>query len=503
MDRVKKLKLNTTVSLLSKAIVLLSGLIIPRLILVYYGSEVNGLVTSIRQFLRIITFLDLGVGSVVQAALYRPLAKNDKIQTSVVLKAARNYFKKISLFLIIYIIVLTFLYPLIIDNQSLSYLSTVMLIIAISISLFAQYYFGIVNELLLNADQKGYIQLGTEIVVVILSLVVSSFLITQGISIEVVQLTIGLIYLIRPIYLNFYVKKHYNLINDVEINKDPLPQKWSGMGQHVANSINNNIDILALTFFSTLESVSIYSVYGQVVSAVRIIIASSTVGITSFFGDLIANRETDILNNYFSKVEWGIHTVVSYLYGITIVLINPFVMLYTSGVTDVDYYVPIFSVLIVLARATYSLRTPYQVIIFSAGHFKETQLSSIIEMGINIIITLLLVNYLGLLGVVLGTIVAMTYRTLYLVLYLSHNILYRPITKFVKHIIIDSITIVCMILAGSFISNFLQITTIFEWVYVALGISVLFIIIIFVINLVFYKDMVNYTLKKLIKKINI
>lgn len=43
----------------------------------YFGSELNGLVTSITQFLGFITLLEAGVGNVVQSSLYRPLAQKD------------------------------------------------------------------------------------------------------------------------------------------------------------------------------------------------------------------------------------------------------------------------------------------------------------------------------------------------------------------------------------------------------------------------------------------
>ena len=42
---------------------------------VAYGSDVNGLVSSITQFLGYIALVEGGVGGVIRAALYKPLAK--------------------------------------------------------------------------------------------------------------------------------------------------------------------------------------------------------------------------------------------------------------------------------------------------------------------------------------------------------------------------------------------------------------------------------------------
>ena len=70
--RKKKLIYNTISSLIFQVTTIVCGFILPRLILNAFGSNVNGLVNSITQFLGIISFLELGVGAVVQSALYKP-----------------------------------------------------------------------------------------------------------------------------------------------------------------------------------------------------------------------------------------------------------------------------------------------------------------------------------------------------------------------------------------------------------------------------------------------
>lgn len=489
MDRTKKLKMNTIMSLMNRITRIISGLILPRFILLYFGSKTNGLVASLNQFLSIITFLDLGVGSVVKAALYRPIAKKDKRQLSLVIAGAKSYFQKIAYVLIAYAGVLIVFYPLLIDS-SYGYLSTSLLIFALSISLFGQYYLGIVNELLLNANQEAYIQYASEIVVVILNIIVSILLIKLGAPIEVVKLAAGLVFLLRPVYLSYYVKKNFEIDYDIVPKKDedPLPQKWSGMGQHIAYTIQNSTDIVVLTLFSTLETVSIFSVHNLVTQAIKMLISSLTTGISSFFGDLLVNDEIDLLNRYFDGIEWIVHTGVIYLYGMAAVLINPFIGIYTAGVEDINYYAPVFSLLLVLANLTYSMRTPYQTLIFSAGHFKQTQISSFIEAGINVIISLFAVYRFGLIGVTVGTLVAMVYRTLYLVVYLSKNLVFRELKKFGKHILVDVLSFGSIFIIGQLASNMYSIESLFDWLMIAAIIGVISLVLLFMINLVFYKE---------------
>ena len=52
------------------------------------------------------------------------------------------------------------------------------------------------------------------------------------------------------------------------------------------------------------------------------------------------------------------------------------------------------------------------------------------EVTINLVLSLLLVKPFGLIGVALGTLVAMAFRTIYTVCYLSKHILHRPAWRF-------------------------------------------------------------------------
>ena len=94
--RKKKLAKNTISSLIFQVTTIVCGFILPRLILLYYGSETNGLVNSITQFLSIISFLELGVGAVVQSSLYKPLSKNDSVEVSKIVKSANKFFRTLA-----------------------------------------------------------------------------------------------------------------------------------------------------------------------------------------------------------------------------------------------------------------------------------------------------------------------------------------------------------------------------------------------------------------------
>ena len=205
--REKRLLWNTVTAILNQAVTVVCAFILPRLILTSYGSEVNGLIQSIQQFMAVIAFLDMGVGAVVQSSLYQPLAKGDMDGVSRIMVSANRFFRKLAAVIGAYIAVLSVSYTFI-SHSSFSVGYTCTLVLAPGASYFAQYYFGLKNQLLLIADQKAYVQNLLGIVVVILNNALGCLLILAGFSIQTVKISTALILLTRPLLMELYVRRH-------------------------------------------------------------------------------------------------------------------------------------------------------------------------------------------------------------------------------------------------------------------------------------------------------
>lgn len=485
--RGKKLALNTITSLGLQVVSVICGFILPRLILESFGSDVNGLVNSITQFLGVITLLDLGVGAVVQSALYKPLADNNTNMISKIYVSANKFFRRLAEILLVYVVLLMIFYPMLV-NKSFGHMYTALLIAAICISSFAQYYFGIVNSLLLNADQRGYIQYVAQIITLILNTFACYIIIKLGASIQIVKLTTSLIFLLRPLFLVFYVKKHYSIDQKITYTEEPIKQKWNGMAQHFAAYVLSGTDNIVLTLFSTLSNVSIYSVYYMAIAGVRSALLSITNGFQSLIGEMLAKKETMKLNAFFGFVEWFLHTGTTLVFGCTGVLIVDFVRVYTYGINDADYIQPLFAVLITIANAGHCLRLPYNILILAAGHYKQTQSNYIIAMILNIVVSIATVKMWGLVGVAIGTLIAMAYQTVWMAKYDSKNIICWPFKNFLKQCGVDAITVIIASLA-TFKIPMLSVSYV-SWFLLAIEVFGIWLIISIVINTIFYRERV-------------
>lgn len=496
-ERLKKLKLNSILSLGYQLILIISGLILPRYFLSYYGSDVYGLVSSISQFLSFVNICDMGIGAVVSSALYKPLAENDNEKISVILATAKHFFRVVSFFLVIYVIILCFIFPIKVAN-SFDTFFTISLLLSMSVSIFGQYFIGISYQILLNSDQKYYVQLIINGVTLVLNTIFCIILITLGCSIQVVKLVTSIIYLLRPIILFIYTKKKYSFNKKAKCNWNVIPQKFNGIFQHISYTVCENTDIAILTLFSSLANVAIYSVYYLIVNCIKNIIKAMTSSIVATFGNMIANNEKKRLIETYDLYEWFVHTLGSLLFTITGVLILAFVSIYTRGVNDANYNVPIFAILMVVVAFFNIVRASMYNVIMAAGHYKQTQFACACEMLINIFVSITLVFKFGLIGVAIGTIASTLFFIIYEVIYLSKNILNRSINNFIKQGIIDLIFILITIIATFLIpinnNNYIY------WIFSAIIVSLISLVICVIINLIFYRknimDFIKFVLKK-------
>lgn len=483
-EQIKNLKYNSVLGLFYQIILIISGLILPRFFLKCYGSDIYGLISSITQFLSFINLCDMGIGAVISSALYKPLANKNMDEVSKIFLYSKKFFRIIGFIFIIYIFFLSILYPKF-NQKSFTYDFYISLILIMSFSQFGQFFLGMSYQILLNADQKSYIQLFINSLTLILNTILSIIIIGKGYSIQLVKLITSLLYLLRPIFMYIYVRKKYCINYNIKITSDVIPQKWNGVVQHISYMIYENTDVAILTIFSSLSDVSIYSVYILIVSSVKTLINSATTGIQALFGNMISLDEKLKLKNAYDFYDWIIHTICTLLFTITGILIVPFVLLYTKGINDANYNVKLFSVLITICYGINVIRNSMYTIIKSAGHYKSTQNASMAEAFINLSVSIIFVSKYGLVGVTIGTLLATVFFSIYEVLYLSRHIIERNIFEFFKQVIIDFVSVLVMLYSCSFIT--VGQTSYFDWIKSAIFISGICLIESIIFQFIFFK----------------
>lgn len=498
--RSTRAKLNILISLAGQIVTLLCGFVVPRMMIGAFGSEAYGATSSIAQFLAYITLLEGGIGGVARAVLYKPLAENDQETISMVTQELRHFFRTVACIFLVYVLVLASSFSEISQVEAFDRGTTFQLVIIISISTFAQYFIGITNLVLLQAAQKTYITTAISIAATVVNTGLTILLVQTGCSLLTVKLVSSCIFVLRPLALQFYVKRTFSLKKVKSRNKKLLEQKWTGLGQHIAFFLHSNTDVMILTVFANLKLVSVYSVYHMIVSQIQNLTASFSTGMEALFGEMIAKEEFETLNRTFDKYETLISVVSVIMLSVTAVMIMPFIGIYTAGITDVNYLEPVFALLLILSSICYCLRMPYHAVVIAAGHFKQTRAAAYGEAVINIGISVVLVRHLGLPGVAAGTLAATAFRFLYYVWYLSCNIACRKVILFVKRTAVNAACFACTVIAGSVVLGRIQVESYWLWICCGFLSTMLSCTITVGINYLFYCEEIKSVMKMILRR---
>lgn len=428
-------KKNIITGIIVQLMTMISGLILPRLIITTLGSEVNGLVSSITYFLSFISLLEGGLGAVVLSELYKPIKDKDDEKIKEILVESQNFFIKLGIVYIIFTVVLSVIYPMIVTTSfSFGYVST--LVMVLSLSTLIQYLFALTNRLYLQANQEVFIVNITQSIIIFLNLCISIVIIYVYPEIHIIKLISSILFIVQPIVYKHYIDRKFNIPFRLHRrNTNVLKNRWGGFSQHLAHFINLNTDVVAVTLFIGVAEVSVYSVYMLAITALRTFISLLSGNYQSALGKYYADGDMEVLRNNFHKFNifnWQISVIA---FNTCLLLINQFVQLYTYGVYDVNYYQPIFAVIMTIAYLCFCIREPYRYMVLSAGKFKETSFGSMMEAILNIVISIALVFRFGLIGIAIGTFIALLYRLIYLMKYCDNHFFKISVTKDIPFVI--------------------------------------------------------------------
>lgn len=485
--RTKKAFKNMLTSLAYQIIAIICGLITPRLILSNFGSTYNGVISSATQFLNMINILTLGITASTRVALYKTLGSNDKLGTSRLIKATKRYMHKVAGCLVVYVLLLCVLYPSFSHNE-LTKQQTALIIAIVSIGTFADYFFGISNITLLQADQANYVTNLLNIIKVVLNTVCVAVFIKLGASIYIVKLGSSIVYFAAPLFLNIYVKKKYQLIENCEPDDTGIKGRKAVAFHLIANIVHDNTDLVILTLFTDAKQISVYTVYYLVIGKIKSIMQVFTSGLEAAFGDMWAKKEYDSLYRNFRIFEYMMFAFTAVVFSCVGVLILPFIANYTRGVTDVEYISIQLAVLISIAEGMYCVRHPYLTLVYSTGSFEQTKWGAVAEAIINIVVSVICVQIWGIGGVIIGTFVANAFRTAQFAFYVSKNILYRKITSVITRFIWLIGTAGVIVAVSLFVNGkFMFETSWVNWIREGIYVFLIAICITIVSSVIFYK----------------
>lgn len=462
---------NMTANLLLQVIVFLSGIILPRFILEAYGSSVNGMITSVNQFLTYLGLAEAGVGTATVVALYNPLALKRTDEVNSILSASRRFYNRSGMLFLGLVLVLVYVYPFLISQQLDNGLVRGMILVLAGSTLVDYFFLG-KYRVLLTANQEGYVVALIQSAGTVVNMVVSILLIYMGSSVLVVKAVATGVYMLRLFLVKAYAKRRYPQLDfHAEPKENALKQKNAALLHQVVSIIVNNTDTAILTVClgsRSLLEVSVYGTYMLVVNAVNQLMTSFSNGLTAGFGEVIAKGEDEVLKKSYSSYEYMYMVILFIVIACMGVLILPFIKVYTINLKDVEYVRPVLGALFTLIVLMQNVRIPGLTIICAAGHYKETRRQAILEAVIHLVVSLSFVWKFGMAGVLAGAVCSYGYRSCDIVLYNNKYLIKGSGKMSFIRIFRNGIAVGVLICLGIFIIP-QEMTSFISWFFYAAG----------------------------------
>ena len=426
---------NFVSSLFGYALSITIGLILPRFFTLTYGSEVNGLIGSVNQFVVYLGLFEAGVGTATLQALYKPVALDYRNNISAVMNAAGAYYRKAGLYYLIGLIILCFGYPLAVKTE-IGYFRVVAIVFLVGFINVLNFWVQGKYTVLLRAEGKNYILTNLNSVVNILTGVLKIVLIRMRVDVVLIMASAFLVNVGSMVFVFIYMKVNYKWLDrTISADYKAIEQKNYVLVHEISTLIFNNTDIIILTVFCGLKVVSVYTMYKLVITYLGNVLSTITTSVEFSLGQLYQTQKSefakrvDLCESVYSISFHAFNSVALFLF-------VPFMKLYTSGITDINYVDYKLAVLFVAIELLSSVRIMMLKTINFAGHFKLTTSRTITESVINLTVSLVAVQFWGIYGVLLGTVVALMYRTNDIIIYSNVRLIGRsPLKTYCIHIL--------------------------------------------------------------------
>lgn len=403
------------------------------------GVEYLGIDALFMNILMIFSLAELGIGQAIAFSLYKPLSNSDTEKVNSLMSLYKKIYRYIGFgVLILGIFLLPFLSTLTKSVSDIENLHAIFLIFLLNSSL--SYFWGYKRTLII-ADQHEYKLVPFTTVSLLVSnlIQISLLILTESyILFLIANLSIKLI---ENVLINRYIDKKYPLLlkKSLPLSKKDISlitKNVKAMIFHKIGDISvNGTDNIIISTFVSIAAVGVYSNYLMLILIVRRFLMLIFNGITASLGNLIAQESDNRKEEVFRIINFAAFWLFGWATICLYILLSPFITLWIGE----DFLVSNLVVLLIcIDFFLFGMRTSLGVTKAAGGIYAQDKYAPLIQGGINLGFSLILVQYFGLAGVLMGTVISSILvpfwiRPLVVYKYLFHTSPYKYFVNYIWH----------------------------------------------------------------------
>ena len=365
---------------------------------------INGLFTNI---LAMLTLAEAGIGASIMYSLYKPVADNDQVKINVLMTFYRKAYMVIAL--VVFLLGLSFI-PFLGYVIKDSNFEDIYLIYGIFLLNTVLPYFYVHKNTFLNVCQKGYIVTG---IYSVSSIVSTCFKIgilhfTKNYILYLVMESI--ITIITSIFLSVTVNKMYPFLKnkvssklDSETKSSIIKNVKAIVLQNVGNYLVFGTDNIIISSFISVAAVGLYSNYNMLIEICRTFINQIFNNLYHSIGNLVANEDIEKVYSIYKVYMLLNFWLYSFFTIALYIMIEPFISLWLGSKFLMDKGVLMILMIIFYERG---MRNSITTIKTTSGIFHEDRYAPLFQAIINLTVSIMLVQYIGIAGVFIGTLVS-------------------------------------------------------------------------------------------------
>lgn len=448
---------NAIIGVISYLIIMISNFVTRSFFIKELGLEIAGIESLYKNIISMLALAELGIGTGLVYKLYDPIAKNDNIRIKKILNFYKSTYLKISFIVLLCGSILCFIVPFFVkENISKTYLGILFFLFVLDV--LASYLYSN-RKVLITADQKNYlisindaiIQFLTMIVQISFLLMTSNFIIYM--VIKILCRLVGAFLIaqkFRDLYPDIYKIKDKSTIS-IEESKDLKRNIGAMLCHKVSAFFVTSSSSIYITYFISASINGIYANYTLITTTLMHLINQVFNGITASFGNLLYTDTRERILNQFNTLYLLNYFIYSFCTVSIFVLIDPFIEWWigTNSLFTKDTVV-----LLLLYFYLYGIRRVILMTKDSAGMYEADKYMALLEAAINVILALVLVNYIGINGVIIANILSIVLVPLWTQPYIVYkNILFDSLYNYYKRYLLYFILTIFLSILTYMIAN--------------------------------------------------
>ncbi|MBE5943832.1 MAG: polysaccharide biosynthesis protein [Lachnospiraceae bacterium] len=410
MSRVENASRNVIFGILLRGYQVILPFIIRTVMLYYMGIEYLGLNSLFGSILWVLNLAELGVGSAMVYSMYQPIIDKDEEQICALLKLYRTYYRVIGAVIAVVGVVITPLIPMLIKTDT-EIPSDIDIYVVYYLNLFCTvmtYWLFAYKNSLLMAHQRtdisskvtiltNTILYGAQILIIIFLRDYYMYLVASIVTQIINNFLIA--YWSKKMYPQYSPKGELD-----KITKSKITQRIKDLfTMKLGNVIVSTADSIVISMFLGLSILGIYNNYYYIITAVMSIVKVFFVSAMAGIGNsiLVESEEKNYVD--LKKFTFIIAWITGFCSVCLLCLYQPFMTIWTGKDLLLGFSAVVCFVIYFYVDQFNQLFLTYKD---AAGIWHEDRFRPIITALVNLALNIILVQVIGIYGVLLSTVIS-------------------------------------------------------------------------------------------------